>query len=288
MTQPQLDLMPVAPQDFHWRGHRIAVYQDGSGPDLLLIHSINAAASAFEMREPFQLLRNHYRVHALDLLGYGNSDRPPLTFTADLYVDLIGDYLQSIGRPTIVIASSLAAAYSIVAADRLPQAVSHLILVCPVGIRQLARPAGPLARRIHRFLRGRPGELLLRALTTRRNTRVFLAQQAYADARTMNAVRADTFSTCSHQPQAHYAPISFVTGLLNCDAGPAFSRLPMPVQLIWGREAKTTALSRADEFLALRPQTPLVVIDRAAMLVQDERPQEFVAAVQSFLAAHPV
>lgn len=287
MPQSLRDLMPVDPQNFSWRGYRIAAYQDGAGPDLLLIHSINAAASAFEMREPFTLLREHYRVHALDLLGYGNSDRPELTFTADLYVDLISDYLRAIGRPTIVIASSLGAAYSIVAADRLPQLVSHLILACPVGIRQLARPAGPVARRIHRFLLGRPGELLLRALTTRRNTRVFLARQAYADARTMNAVRADRFYACSHQPNAHYAPISFVTGLLNCDAGPAFGRLPMPTLLIWGREAKTTAPGRAQEFLALRPQTPLVMIDRAAMLVQDERPQEFVAAVQEFVAAHP-
>ena len=234
------------------------------------------------------LLVTGLEVHgSLDLLGYGNSDRPALTFTADLYVDLISDYLHSIGRPTIVIASSLGAAYSILAADRLPQLVSHLILACPVGIRQLARPAGRLARRIHRFLLGRPGELLLRALTTRRNTRVFLAQQAYADARTMNAVRADSFYACSHQPNAHYASIAFVTGLLNCNAGPAFSRLTMPTMLIWGREATTTALSRAAEFLALRPQTPLVVIDRAAMLVQDERPHEFVAAVRDFLAAHP-
>ena len=52
----------VTPRFVTWRGHQIALHEAGSGPTVLLVHSINAAASCYEMRAPFRLLAAHYRV----------------------------------------------------------------------------------------------------------------------------------------------------------------------------------------------------------------------------------
>ena len=48
---------------------RIAVYAGGSGPPVLLVHSVNALASAAEIRPLFEALRQDHSVYALDLPG---------------------------------------------------------------------------------------------------------------------------------------------------------------------------------------------------------------------------
>src|SRR5258706_15614577 len=58
---------------------RISYYVDrnaGGGTPMVLLHSINAAASAFEMRPLFEYYRNQRVVYAVDLPGFAFSDRP--------------------------------------------------------------------------------------------------------------------------------------------------------------------------------------------------------------------
>lgn len=285
MPSPALPLLPVAPTRFDWRGHGVAAYRDGRGKPVLLIHSINAAASAFEMRAPFAGLRDRFAVHALDLLGYGNSDRPARPYGGNDYASLIGDYLGTLGEPAAVVASSLGAAYAVAAADRWPDRVSSLVLVCPVGIGQLARPAGPVGRSIYRLFRGPVGRVLYRLLTTKASMAAFLKQQAYHDPACITPETLEGFYRTCRRPGAHWAPICFLTMLLNCDIRDSFARLRMPVLTVWGRQGTTTPPSRSQEFRAANPRIGVEVVDGASLLVQDERPQQFNAIVRGFLAA---
>ncbi len=283
-----LPLLPIPPSYFQWRDQPVAVYQTGNGPPILLIHSINAAASAFEMREPFTRLSQRFTVHALDLLGYGNSARPPWRYRASIYIDLIGAMLQRIGQPTALIASSLGAAYATVAAARWPQLVSRLVLICPTGIGQLDRSPGIGAYTVYQILRSPFGRALYRLLTTRASVRLFLASQAYADPASITPERLDGFTQTCRRPGAYYAPICFLSGLLNCDIAQTFASLAQPVLLVWGSDATTSPLRLASNFVQARVATKVAVIDRASLLVQDEQPTAFIDQVLPFLQAHTV
>src|SRR3954469_12133782 len=73
---------------------RITCYGDGpSAPaeqrPLLLIHSVNAAATAYEMKPLFEHYRLRRPVYALDLPGFGLSDRPDRIYTPRLMTDAI-------------------------------------------------------------------------------------------------------------------------------------------------------------------------------------------------------
>lgn len=279
-----LPLLPVEPSYQAWRGHRIAHYQSGAGRPTLLIHSINAAASAFEMRGPFGGLGEGFAVHAVDLLGYGNSDRPARRYSAEDYISQIGAALEQIDAPTALIASSLSSAYAVAAADRWPDRVSALVLACPTGMGQLSDPSGPIANAAYNALRSPAGAAIFERLTSRSGTAYFLRSQAYYDPASITpATHAGFYETC-RRPGAFYAPICFLTSQLNCDIRASFPRLRQPVMLVWGRQATTTSLRRADAFLAANPRARLEVIDRASMLVQDERPAEFSALCRDFLA----
>jgi pimeloyl-ACP methyl ester carboxylesterase len=283
MREQPLPLLPVAPTHFAWRGHQLAHYSAGAGRPALLIHSINAAASAFEMRGPFTGLGEGIAVHALDLLGYGNSDRPARRYSAEDYIDQIGAALTRIGQPTALVASSLGAAYAVAAAARWPDRVDALVLVCPTGMEQLRDPAGPVANAIYRGLRGPAGRAIFDRLTSRAGTAYFLRSQAYHDPASVTPATHDGFYYTCRRPGAYYAPICFLTGLLNCDIRGSFPALRQPVLLVWGRQATTTPLRQADAFLAAMPRARLEVIDRASLLVQDERPDEFNALAREFI-----
>jgi pimeloyl-ACP methyl ester carboxylesterase len=59
---------------FSWQGHRIFHRVEGAGPWLLLVHGFPTAS--WDWHRIWPALVDRYRVVALDLLGYGFSDKP--------------------------------------------------------------------------------------------------------------------------------------------------------------------------------------------------------------------
>ncbi|MBZ0306880.1 MAG: alpha/beta fold hydrolase, partial [Anaerolineae bacterium] len=114
----------------------VSYYVDKSqvGRPLVLLHSINAAASAYEMRPLF----NHYRtlrpVYALDLPGFGFSERPNRVYSPDLYKETITDFLQTqVGEAADVIALSLSSEFAALAALEQPSLFHSLTMISPSG-----------------------------------------------------------------------------------------------------------------------------------------------------------
>ena len=97
-------LEPAVPgklTDLSTSGGRVTLYgsQEGKGTPLLLIHSINAAASAYEMRPLFQYFIGLRPVYAIDLPGYGLSERRDQTYTPRMMVDAIHAALTANSTP---------------------------------------------------------------------------------------------------------------------------------------------------------------------------------------------
>src|SRR5688572_27002094 len=70
-----------------WRDFHYAYYsRPGVGRPVVFLHSINAVASAHEMKP---LVRQFQRetgrpIHAVEWIGFGHSDRPDIAYTPDL------------------------------------------------------------------------------------------------------------------------------------------------------------------------------------------------------------
>jgi pimeloyl-ACP methyl ester carboxylesterase len=276
-----LALLGVTPRMLTWRGHQIALHEQGTGPVVLLVHSINAAASAHEMRAPFALLAPHYRVVALDLLGFGDSDRPQMIYTAELYCDLIVDVARQLGGNVRVIAVSLSSAYVITAAQRAPDAIGAVSVICPTGLEDLVVPSQPGTA--YRLLAGPAGAAIFAGLVSRVSMDYFLGQMTYADASRCDAAMRDMYYRVAHRPGARWAPICFVTGLLNCDLRQVLPQLAQPIQIVWGRQASTTPVTRLARFQAVAPHADVHVF-AAGMAVQDECPDAYADAVLAFFA----
>ena len=79
---------------YDWRFGRICYHKTGSGSPLLLIHDLNVCSSSYEWNQIVDQLSKTNTVYTIDLLGCGRSDKPYLTYTNYLYVQLITDFIK--------------------------------------------------------------------------------------------------------------------------------------------------------------------------------------------------
>lgn len=131
------DALPAERKDYSSRTvGRLSYYlsRGVTGRPLVLLHSINAAASAYEMRPLFMHYRNTRPVYALDLPGYGFSDRSPREYTPGLFTETILDFLDNqVGEPADVVALSLSGEFAARAAAIRPDRFYSLTLISPTG-----------------------------------------------------------------------------------------------------------------------------------------------------------
>jgi len=274
-------------EQYRWRGINVAYTEIGStdNPTLVLLHGINAAGSSGEFREIFEALADDYHVVAPDLPGYGCSDRPPLQYSAQLYTTFVDDVLSRF-EPQAVVASSLSAAYTLDAlTQRDEHTVEELLLICPTA---RAGPEPP-KQWLRQLIRSPVvGEGLFNLITSRPSIRYFNADHGYYDPSKAGDDWQDYEWQTAHQPNARFAPASFISGYLNSDIdlAAAIETLDIPTTIVWGRDADITPLSDGRE-LADEADATLVVFDRALLLPHVEFPDQFIDVVDEHVDGHP-
>ena len=168
-----------APRDNFMSGHggRIHYYADTatSGRPLVLIHSINAAPSAMEMKPLFEQYRSQRPVFALDLPGFGQSDRSNRRYSPELFASVIAEFLEQVVKvPADLIAFSLGCEFTARATLMQPTLVTSLTLLSPTGFNQRGMPTGKAAERAYQFLSVPVvNDGLFALLTTRPSIRFF-------------------------------------------------------------------------------------------------------------------
>lgn len=215
----------------------LTLWEAGAGEPVLLLHSINAAASAKEVEPLVTALARTRRVIALDWPGFGRSDRPAIAYRPDVYRRALSAVLDDLGDPAPdVVALSLGAQTAAVLAAEEPGRIRRLVAIAPTGIGRFGVARHPRrGRLVEAVLRRTPlGRLLFRALTTRRSIDGFLDRIVLLPESLPAAYRAYAWRT-SHQPGAHHAPIAFISGRLDDPAaGDAWRDLAIPALLLFG------------------------------------------------------
>jgi pimeloyl-ACP methyl ester carboxylesterase len=265
---------------YSWRGFDVAYTEAGDpdAPDLLLLHGMNAAGSSHEFRHVVDALAEEYHVLAPDMPGFGHSDRPPLLYSASLYVTFVTDFARDLTEDAAVVASSLSGAYVARAAESVE--FRSLVLVCPTA------STIPGRRTWLRSLLRSPvlGEGLYNLLTSKPAIRYFLADHGFADEAHITDEWVEYDWRTTHQPGARYAPASFVSGFLDMDVdlGAMLADLDEPVTVIWGGEADLPPVDRGRE-LAEAAGVRLLVVEGADLLPHAEFPEDFLDAVRDAL-----
>ncbi len=125
---------------YQWKFGKIFYTVAGEGKPVLLIHSTLPGTSSFEFHKLIKRMSKEYKVYAIDLLGYGLSDKPKMTYTAYLFVQLIADFAKDvIGEPVTLITSGKSNAYATMACNQYSYLFNRLVFINPTPIFQLKR-----------------------------------------------------------------------------------------------------------------------------------------------------
>jgi pimeloyl-ACP methyl ester carboxylesterase len=267
------------------------VAKHGAVP-LLLIHSVNAAASSYELRPLFEHYQESRRVYALDLPGFGFSDRSPRDYTPRLYTNAILDALDEIAReagsmPVDVVALSLGGEFAARAASERAARFNTLALVTPTGFgagQQFYGEPGSTrgfaaTRRLFEFPLW--GQALFDLLNSRVSQRYFL-KQSFGSYEAIDRGLLEYDYLTAHQPGARHAPYAFVSGtLFSADISRVYEKLDLPVWLAYGTRGEFSDFSGTGNVAARGNWT--IQSFETGSIPYFERPQEFIAAYQRFL-----
>jgi pimeloyl-ACP methyl ester carboxylesterase len=269
--------------------------QGGDGVPLLLIHSINAAASAYEVKPIYDHYRKQRPVAALDLPGYGFSERRAQRYTPRTMTDAIHAWVEHIVAETghaqvDVLACSVACQYLARAAIERPERYRSVALVSPAGVDS---QAGSDAQASADATRGRPwlyraltgsravSKTLFNGLATRASIRFFLEKTWGGKDVDPNVI--DYAWRSAHQPGARHAPWSFLAGyLFSADAAALYRRIPQPVWLAYGTRSAFSDREARD--IVERHGVSTVVSFDAGALPHFQQLAAFVESYDAFAA----
>lgn len=279
------------------RAGRLSFYRAGAGAPVLLLHSINAAGSAYEVRPIHERMRTDRLVYSVDLPGFGFSDRSERDYTIRLYADAVHDMLDLIEHengdaPIDVIALSLASEFIARAvverSGGLAGRVRSLTLVTPTGfMRGSDRLRGPTqaSREVPALYRLFTFPLwsqhVYDLLVSRRSIRFFLKRTYGSEAVDEAMVDYDYLTT--HQPGARHAPYAFVSArLFSRDIRTLYERLELPVWVPHATRGDFKDFSESG-WARARPNWTFTPFETGA-LPHFEQPDAFMTALGEFLA----
>jgi len=274
-------------------GGRVQAYVRGvGGAPLVLVHSINAAASAYEVRPVFERYAASRATYALDLPGFGLSDRTDRPYSARLYTDAVKALVAHVrerhdGAKVDALALSLGCELLARAASEDSPSYARLALVSPTGFNGTTRREGPAESTrglpgLHGFLRfGLWDDALYRALTRPSVIRFFL-EKTFGGKRIDEGLFGYDVELV-REPGAKFAPLWFLSGhLFSNDVTRVYESLAMPVWMAHGTRGDFVDY-RGAEAVRGRANWRIVVFETGA-LPYFEVPEAFFAELDPFLA----
>ena len=282
MTQLEALSDTLKQADWQWRGWKIHYVQSGTtGPDLVLIHGFGASTDHW--RKNIEVLSQHYRVWAIDLLGFGRSQKPKTVYSADLWRDQLQDFCREVVQAPVFIAGNSIGAYAALCfgVDCPDQTQGVILINCAgpfteddsvqkTGWQQLLSETSrtalklPFVIEIASFFmfnrmrdRQRIREVLLKVYKNPAAVTDRLVEEIYRPAFDEGAL--DVFAAVFRTPSGRKLDV-------------LLKMLRKPLLLIWGEADPWMTTSKAQRFMTHYPEAALEWVD-AGHCPHDESPE---------------
>ena len=120
---------------YEWRFGKVRYQKKGSGSPLLFIHDLTVGSSNYEYHRLINNLTENHEIYSVDLLGYGLSDKPSMTYTNSLYEQLISDFITNvIKRKTSIVVTGESVPFVILACHNNPDIINKIICINPQSL----------------------------------------------------------------------------------------------------------------------------------------------------------
>ncbi len=271
----------IEKHDWLWNGHRIKYTIQGEGSPLVLVHGFGASIGHWRKNIPV-LAERGYRVYALDLLGFGDSAKPPEAYSLDLWRSLLYDFwTEHIQAPTVFIGNSIGALLSLMMVVEHPEtATGGVLLNCAGGLNHRPEELSLPLRAIMGSFAG---------LVNSESLGPFLFNQVRKKHRIRNTLRqvyrnpsaiTDELVDLLYEPSCHDGAQKVFASILAAPPGPRpedlLPKAERPLLVLWGEDDPWTPIKRGriyEEFVGDRDLLRFVALPKTGHCPHDERPE---------------
>ena len=259
-------------------GRRLRFVRAGSGPAIVLVHGFGS--SIYTWKDVIAPLAARHDVVALDLPGFGESDRP-----ADLSIDelprAVTGLMDRLGlERAALVGNSMGGATAALVAASSPERVDALVLIDAAGF-DLAPEARPASIRLATSWAAPALSLLpgKRLIVERSLAQVFHDDRLVTEERVAEylapALRPGTFAGLRSLGASLDAQPDVVTRVL--------PRVRVPTLVIWGDDDRWIPPAHAERFASAIPGARAVLVASCGHMPQEEKPAEVVRRVLELL-----
>jgi pimeloyl-ACP methyl ester carboxylesterase len=250
----------------------------GEGPDVILLHGV--PSSAYTWRFVIEPLAEDFRVHALDLPGFGFSDKPPgALYTPTWWAKIVADYMDAEGiEEAVLVGNSTGGEIATEMAVLFPDKTNRLVLLAPSGL-PADRPEGiPIALRIARWPVFGP---LLSSLPIRPMFASGLRDAFYDPSKISEIEIDESYSTLrtKNGMAAFFKRMSEPASSARADM---LRLIRAPTLIIVGDTDRILSPSVSRRLHEVIPGSELVEWERTGHLPQEEHPDRLVESISSF------
>lgn len=259
---------------------QVAYVARGKGPALVLVHGM--FGDHLDWEPVIEPLARRHRVIAVDLPGFGDSDKPDREYTGDYFVETLEALLRQlkVKRATLV-GNSFGGQMALLYALKYPERVERLVLVSSGGFREVADTE-------KQFYRERFSAERIAALTPEVNGPMFAPvfakesdhRRLYVEKQNAKLQRADYPAYA--RSLARNIQLALNTYLLD-----RLGEIRCPTLLLWGDKDIVLPLAQAQAALPRLPHGKLTTLEGCGHAPQLDCPEAFATAVEQFLAAPP-
>ncbi|MFK0731571.1 MAG: alpha/beta fold hydrolase [Gloeotrichia echinulata GP01] len=290
-TQP---LATTTPEKYFWtwQGYKIQYTVKGTGRPLVLVHGFGASIGHWRKNIPV-LAAAGYRVFALDLLGFGGSQKAPINYTIEVWVELLKDFWQEhIQERAVFIGNSIGALISLMVLTEHPEiAVGGVLINSAGGLSHRPHELNPVLRIVmgafNRVVRSPiTGKFIFNRIRQKSQIRRTL-YQVYRNRQAVTDELVDLLYTPSCDPGAQ----EVFASILSAPPGPSpqelLPKLERPLLVIWGADDPWTPITGAKIYEEARENgkdIKIIPIPNAGHCPHDEVPDLVNAQIVDWLA----
>ena len=252
------------------------VRQGTGGPPVVLLHGFDS--SVLEFRRLLPLVAEHQETWAIDLLGFGFTDRPaqigfsPLAIKTHLYYC----WKTWIGQPMVLVGASMGGAAAIDFALTYPEAVQKLVLLDSAGY----TVGLPIAKYLIPLI-GKRATNFLRSPKVRQN----IAVKAYHDPTFASEDAACCAALHLDHPRWQDALIAFTQSGGYGSFKRQLAELQQPTLILWGENDRILGIKDAPRFEQAIPNSRLVWVQKAGHVPHLEQANLTAFYIQDFISS---
>ena len=271
---------------YKWRLGNIYYTKCGSGKPLLLIHDLHFASSGYEWESIREQLSRSYTVYTLDLLGCGRSEKPNLTYTNYLFVQLICDFIKSeIGHRTNILSTGDSAALSIMACSNSPELFDQIMLINPSSLTDCCQLPGKNAK-LYKLLLDLPlaGTLIYHIACSRSMIEEAFRTKYFYNPYTVKPVQIDRSHEAAHLGECPKAIFSSIEcRYTKCNISNALRKIDNSIFIIGGSEEPMIEATIQD-YKIYNSAIESSIIPKTKHLPQLEQPDAVMDAIHMFFS----